>query len=70
MKQRADPQWSDGREFRGLGEKHEWIKRKEKKKKTDTDNTMVISRGERGWGEALEGKEEVNGDGRRLDFRW
>ena len=43
-----------------------------KKKKTppNTDNSMVITRGKCAWGEVEEGKEGIEGDGRRLDFRW
>ena len=31
---------------------------------------MVIMRGNVGWEEIEEGKSSINGDGRRLDFRW
>ena len=47
----------------GLGEKGEGIK----KILIDTDNSMVLSRGKRGWG-VKEGKGRMDGDRRRLDF--
>ena len=34
----------------------------------DTDISLVITRGKEGWEEKEEGKEGINGDGRRIDF--
>ena len=43
---------------------------RQKKKKNDTDNNMVITRGKRGWGNR-KGWRGINGGGRRLDLgRW
>ena len=33
-------------------------------------NSMVVTRGKEQWGEVEEGKEEINGDRRRLNFGW
>ena len=43
---------------------------KKQKNLIDTDNSMVITRGEGEWGQVEEGKGSVDGDGRRLNFRW
>ena len=47
-----------------------WVKKNKgikKKKLTDTDNSMVITRGK---GEVEEGKGRISNDGRRLDLGW
>ena len=43
---------------------------KKQKNLIDTDNSMVITRGEGEWGQVEEGKGEINGDRRRLDCEW
>ena len=50
----------------GLGQKDEGIKQK---KTIDTENGIVITRGERD-GEGRRGKVGINGDGRRHDLGW
>ena len=49
----------------GLDENGEGIR----KKNTDTDNSVVITRG-KGVGEGEEGEGRRNGDHRRLDLGW
>ena len=51
-----------------LGEKGEGSKRK--KKPSQPDNTMFITRGRGGWGEAGEGKVGISGDRKRGDSGW
>ena len=43
---------------------------KKMKNLVDTDKCMVITRGKGEWGEVVEGKGAINGDGRRLDLEW
>ena len=50
----------------GLGEKNERIK--QRKKPIDAYNSMVITRGERMWGEVEEGEGRIHGDGWRPDL--
>ena len=44
--------------------------KEEKKTLTDTENSMVITRGKGGREEAEEGRGGINGGGRRLDLGW
>ena len=50
----------------------DWVKKGKglRKKPSETNNSMVITRGEGVWGEGEEGKSRINGDGRRLDLGW
>ena len=43
---------------------------KNNKKLTGIDYSMVMTRGEGGWGDVEDGKGGINGDGRRLDLGW
>lgn len=53
-----------------LGDNGEGIKqRKRKKKLVGTDNSVVITKGQGGWWEAVEEKAGINSD-RRPDLRW
>ena len=46
------------------------IQEKQTKKNSDTDNSVVVTRG-KGVGEEAKGKGgSINGDRRRLDFGW
>ena len=51
----------------GLGD---WVKKvKELRKKLiDSDNSIVINRRKRGWGQVEEDKGLINSDGKRLDL--
>ena len=52
----------------------DWVKKmkglRKENKLIDTDHSMVINRGKGVGEEVEEGKREINGDGRRLDFGW
>ena len=46
------------------------MNKQEKKNLTDTDNSMVVTRGKRG-GRVVKGKRgEIYGDEKRFDFGW
>ena len=49
-----------------LGEEGKGIK--QRKKIVDRDKSMLTTTGKGQWGEVEEGKEGINGDGRRLDL--
>ena len=53
-----------------LGDKGEEIKENKQITTTDSDNSMVITRGKWKWRDVEEGKGRVKGDGRRVDLGW
>ena len=52
----------------GLNEKAKGLSKE--LKSSDTDNSMMITRGKARSGKVEEGKWEIGGDGRRLDLGW